>query len=153
MFFKKKNKTEFACPLCGEIMPLANVPDPVFAQGMMGDGFAVELTDGKVVAPFDGEITVCYPTGHAIGLTSCQGVECLIHLGIDTVTLGKEGFDVKIAVGKKVKTGDELVQVNIDLIKEKNLSVISPVLFTDGTKINLKKTSGHVDLLEEVIEF
>ncbi len=88
-------------------MDITAVADPAFSSKMMGDGFAIDLTEGEVVAPFDAEVTAAFPTGHAYGLRRKDGVECLIHIGMDTVELNGEGFDVKVEQGAKVKAGPD----------------------------------------------
>lgn len=82
-----------------KIIPVDQVEDETFASKILGDGFAVELTDGEVIAPFDGEVTAAFPTGHAYGLKREDGLECLIHIGLDTVELNGSGFDVKVKQG------------------------------------------------------
>ncbi|MFF3021896.1 PTS glucose transporter subunit IIA [Gottfriedia sp. NPDC057948] len=119
-------------PLTGEIHPLSEVPDPVFAEKMMGDGFAITPSEGVVVAPFDGEIVQVFHTKHAIGIRSNEGVEILIHVGLETVKLNGEGFDAHITEGQKVNAGDHLLTFNIDYIKENAKSTITPVIFTNG---------------------
>ena len=95
MFFKRKKKItdeSYGAFGTGTVLSLEQVPDPVFAQKMMGDGYAIELTDGTIVAPSEGEVTVVFPTGHAYGIVREDGVEILVHLGIDTVQLEGKGF-------------------------------------------------------------
>ncbi|MFF2877424.1 PTS glucose transporter subunit IIA [Gottfriedia sp. NPDC057991] len=129
-------------PLTGEIHPLSEVPDPVFAEKMMGDGFAITPSEGVVVAPFDGEIVQVFHTKHAIGIRSNEGVEILIHVGLETVKLNGEGFDAHITEGQKVNAGDHLLTFNIDYIKENAKSTITPVIFTNGDALeNIKVTA------------
>ena len=102
-FFKKKAKNEeFLSPMKGIVRELSDVPDQVFSEKVMGDGFAIEPTSGKVAAPISAKVAAAFPTGHAFGLKASDGTEILIHIGIDTVQLNGEGFDVK------VKAGDDL---------------------------------------------
>ena len=101
-------KAEFVSPATGKIIPVDQVEDETFASKILGDGFAVELTDGEVIAPFDGEVTAAFPTGHAYGLKREDGLECLIHIGLDTVELNGSGFDVKVKQGDQVKQGQVL---------------------------------------------
>ncbi len=132
----------FAAPIKGEIVSLSEVPDEVFSQKMMGDGFAIIPSEGKVVAPVDGKIATFFPTKHAIGMESTDGREILIHFGIDTVDLKGEGFTAFVAQGDEVKKGQELLEVDLDLIKPKVPSLISPVIFT-----NIK--DKHVRILKQ----
>ena len=104
-------KAEFVSPATGKIIPVDQVEDETFASKILGDGFAVELTDGEVIAPFDGEVTAAFPTGHAYGLKREDGLECLIHIGLDTVELNGSGFDVKVKQGDQVKQGQVLVKI------------------------------------------
>ena len=111
-------KAEFVSPATGKIIPIEQVEDETFASKILGDGFAVELTDGEVIAPFDGEVTAAFPTGHAYGLKREDGLECLIHIGLDTVELNGSGFDVKVKQGDQVKQGQVLVKVDLDLFSD-----------------------------------
>src|SRR5690554_5622221 len=101
MFFKKKSNGVVAF-MEGTLVPLEKVNDPVFAQKMMGDGFAIEPTSGAVVSPVDGELTMVFHTKHAVGITTNEGVEVLLHIGINTVELDGEGFEILVEQGSKV---------------------------------------------------
>ena len=116
-------------------MNITEVEDPVFSSKMLGDGFAVDLTDREIVAPFDAEVTAAFPTGHAFGLKRKDGLECLIHVGMDTVQLNGKGFDVKAKQGQVVKKGDILVIVDLDEVRAAGKSLVTPVIFTDGTPV------------------
>lgn len=118
-------------PVTGEIVKLENVPDEVFASGTMGQGIAIEPSEGVVRAPFRGEVTFLAPTKHAIGLKSKQGVEALIHFGLDTVGLDGKPFDFKVAQGDIVDTGDLLMAVDLEMIKEKGLKTTTPIIITN----------------------
>ena len=133
IFKKKEEKKDLVLvsPVNGELLDISNVPDEVFAQKMMGDGFAIKSNDGLVVSPVDAEVQLVFETKHAIGLKTESGLEMLIHFGVDTVKLKGEGFDVFVEAGDKVKAGDKLMQVNLDYIKENAKSDISPVIFTN----------------------
>lgn len=141
--WKKKTET-FVSPMTGEVIPMEQVPDPVFAQKVMGDGFAVLPSDGTVIAPISGTIEAAFPTGHAFGIKSEDGTEILIHIGIDTVNLDGQGFEVMVKQGDEVKQGDILVKVDLDYVKRQGKSIASPVIFTSGETISLLKT-GRVD--------
>ena len=127
----------FQAPITGITKNLSDIEDKGFASGAMGEGFAIEMQDGKVVAPFSGEVMVCFPTGHAYGLKSNDGKEILIHIGMDTVELDGKGFDVKVQEGQKIKQGDVLVNVDIDYVKSQGKSLVTPIVFTDGRKVEL----------------
>ena len=143
----------FISPLEGEIKPLTEVPDAVFSEKMMGDGFAIIPSEGTVVSPVSGTIVTFFPTKHAIGILSDSGREILIHVGIDTVKLEGKGFEALVEQGDRVKEGQPLLKIDIDYISEHAPSIITPIIFTnlfDGESISIKKL-GHVELKEENI--
>lgn len=129
--FKKNNKSEIKSPITGTGLPLSEVPDEVFASKMMGDGIAFEPSEGTLYAPIDGEIVQVFPTLHAVGIKSNNGLEILVHIGIDTVNLSGEGFESFVVVGDKVAAGQKLISFDIDLIKEKAKSAIIPLIITN----------------------
>lgn len=128
-------------PVEGKTVELSKVEDEVFSSLAMGNGIAINPSKGEVKAPLDGEVTVLFPTGHAIGIKGDNGAEVLIHVGMDTVTLNGEGFDVKVKQGDRVKKGQVLVNFDIDFIKSKNLSTITPVIVTNTS--SLKEVVPH----------
>ncbi|WP_134682511.1 PTS sugar transporter subunit IIA [Brevibacillus migulae] len=132
-FSKKKESTTIAiaAPLTGRVMPLEEVPDPVFAQKMAGDGIAILPTDGLLVSPVSGKVAHVFPTHHAIGLVNAEGLELLIHIGIDTVKLNGEGFQPFVQVGDQVSVGDKLIHFDLEKIKAAGYSLITPVLITN----------------------
>lgn len=140
--FKKKN-VQLMPPIVGQIIPLEEVPDTVFSGKMIGEGFAIQPKDGKVIAPVDAEIIQLFPTKHAIGLRTPEGLEFLIHVGIDTVDLKGEGFKAFIAAGDHVKAGDVMLEVDFEFIESKGKSTITPVVFTEKEQYKtLKITYG-----------
>lgn len=140
----KKNKESYRSFGTGKVLSLTDVPDQVFSTKMMGDGFAIELTDGNVYAPVSGDVTLVFPTGHAFGITDANGVEMLIHLGIDTVELSGKGFKSVVKQGDKVSQGDLLTTIDLDYIKEQGKSVVSPFILTSGQSITLLKEGEQV---------
>lgn len=120
-------------PMSGAVVLLDQVPDPVFSGRMLGDGVAIFPTAGDVLAPFDGEVTALFPTGHAIGLCSNTGVECLIHVGIDTVELNGAGFAAKVKPGDKVKQGQLLIQADLQAIHLAGKEIVTPVIITNSS--------------------
>lgn len=150
-FFKPK-PTNFIAPFNGKLMTIEEVPDPVFSEKSMGDGFAIEMHDGNVYAPCDGEIVVLFPTGHAIGVKSVDRNEYLLHLGLETVNYKGEGFQTFVKVGDKVKQGDLLVKVDLDFFRTNNVCMVSPIIVTNANqrKIKLLK-SGEVEAKEKDI--
>lgn len=141
-----KEETVFA-PLSGKMVAIEEVPDPVFSQKMMGDGIAIEPNEGVVVSPVDGEIIQLFHTKHAIGIRSKSGAEILIHIGLETVNMNGEGFEAHVQEGDKVKVGDKLITCDLNLIKEKAASTITPMVITNGDIIEQleKETPQNVE--------
>lgn len=133
LFGKKEKSLDevIYSPLNGKVVELETVPDPTFSQKMMGDGIAIEPTDGKVVSPVNGKVIQFFHTKHAIGIESESGLEILIHVGLETVGMGGEGFEGHVKEGDKIKVGDPLITVDLDLVKEKASSTITPVIITN----------------------
>lgn len=146
---EQKNET-FAAPVSGKVMPVTEVQDQVFSSKAMGDGIAIDPTEGKIYAPFSGEITVAFPTGHAYGIKAANGKEVLIHIGMDTVELDGKGFTPYVKQGDIVNQGDLLTDVDLDYIRSQGKPVVTPVIFTDGTAVELLKT-GTVSAKEKDI--
>lgn len=131
---KELKQEIIASPMIGQVVKLENVPDEVFATGAMGKGIAIDPADGTVVAPAAGEITLVFPTGHAIGMRTENGAEILIHVGMDTVSLAGKGFNTFVQVGDKVDAGQKLLEFDLATIRDANLPVISPVIVTNSTE-------------------
>ncbi|HLR18310.1 MAG TPA: PTS glucose transporter subunit IIA [Staphylococcus sp.] len=119
-------------PITGEYVKIEDIPDPVFAQKMMGEGFGVNPTEGEVVSPIEGKVDNVFPTKHAIGLKAENGLELLVHIGLDTVQLDGNGFEVLVESGDTVNVGDPLLRFDLDYIKENAKSVISPIIITNS---------------------
>ena len=132
-------REELIAPLSGFIKQIEKVPDPTFSQKLMGDGLAIEPTDGKVVSPVDGEIILVAETKHAIGIKGNSGVEILIHFGLETVALNGEGFEVHVTQGDRVKAGDELMTVDLDIINKKASSAITPIIITNSNDYQISE--------------
>ena len=126
------NNKEIKNPLSGKVLPLSKVEDAVFSSGAMGNGIAIDPTDNKVYAPFDGTVEFIAETKHAIGLKSDDGVELLIHVGMDTVKMNGKGFDVKTKVNERVKEGDLLLEFDRNEIQKEGYSLITPVVITNS---------------------
>lgn len=118
-------------PTKGEVIELSQVNDPTFSQGLMGKGFAVISVDGNYYAPFNGVVSMIFPTKHAIGLTSDNGVELLIHIGLETVELNGQYFESFVETGQKIKAGDMLIKVDIEKLKELGYDITTPVIVTN----------------------
>lgn len=127
-------------PLTGKVLPLSEVADQVFSSGAMGKGIAIEPEKGELLAPADGEITTIFPTGHAVGLTTTDGIEILMHIGMDTVELNGAGFETFVKQGDQVKAGDLLVKFDIDAIRAAGYSTVTPIVITN--------TDQFTDVLE-----
>lgn len=124
--------TVVSSPVDGTVVALSEVPDAAFADGSLGKGVAIRPTSGAVYAPFDGTVVAAFPTGHAVGLRGVDGVELLIHVGLDTVKLGGEHFTLKVQSGTEVKAGDLLVEFDGDAIEKAGYDLITPVIVTNG---------------------
>ena len=130
----------------GEVIALEQVKDPVFSQKMMGDGFAVEPTNGNIVSPVSSTVSSIFPTKHALGLVTEAGLEVLVHIGLDTVSLEGKPFTVHVAEGQKVAAGDLLVTADLDAIREAGRETSTIVVFTNADAIksvNLEQTGSH----------
>lgn len=119
-------------PVSGVVVPLEEVPDGVFADRVLGDGLAVRPTSGQVVAPVDGRIAKLFPGGHAIVVETADGVQVMIHIGIDTVRLRGRGFTVQAAEGQAVRAGDPLVLVDVAKLAGDGVELVSPVVLISG---------------------
>ena len=125
--FKKKG-FEIAAPMKGECVPISRVPDPTFSEGSLGKGAAIIPADGKVYAPADGEITMAFQTGHAVAMTTADGVEILVHVGLETVSLEGKPFTMHVADGQSVKKGDLMIEADLDAIREAGCEIITPIV-------------------------
>lgn len=122
---------DVVAPLNGMVLPLEAIPDDTFATGMVGKGVAILPTEGKVKSPFNGKVTMITPTNHAIGITSDEGAELLIHIGLETVNLKGEGFNLNVEEGQTIEKGDVLLTFDLEWLTEQNVSLISPVIVTN----------------------
>lgn len=153
-FFSKK--IELIAPLTGELIDITKVEDITFSQKMLGDGVAIIPTDGKLVAPADGKIIQLFHTKHAIGI-DIKGLELLIHVGMNTVELNGEGFTAHVSEGDKVKKGDLLLEVDLELLKEKGYPIETPLVITNMEVVKeLTKSEGQVvagqDLIMNIVK-
>lgn len=139
----------FVSPAQGEIVALENVPDETFSKKLLGDGFAIDIVDGKIVAPISGKLETVFPSGHAFGIKGTNG-DVLIHVGVDTVALNGDGFDVAVKQGDMVKQGDVLVNADLKRIHELGKSTLTMVLFTDGKKVNILDINKEVEIGEKI---
>lgn len=116
----------------GKVLPISEVPDPVFAEKMMGEGFAIDPTSDVIVSPISGTLVQVADTLHAYGIQSDLGVEVLVHVGLDTVNLQGKGFEAKVKIGDAVKKGDPLVKIDREYLIANAPSIVIPVIVTNG---------------------
>ena len=157
-FFKKLFGTpmdELCAPVAGNAVPVSQVPDPTFAEELLGKGIAVEPTEGRILAPCDGTVDMMFETGHAVSLVADFGAEVLIHVGLETVGLKGEHFTIHCANGDKVKKGDLLIEFDLEAIKAAGYNVITPMLVCNSSdyptfKTNVGKTVTNADVVIEL---
>ncbi|ANE03903.1 glucose PTS transporter subunit IIA [Corynebacterium crudilactis] len=145
---------EIVSPLEGRAVPLSEVPDPIFAAAKLGPGIAIEPTGNTVVAPADATVILVQKSGHAVALRLDSGVEILIHVGLDTVQLGGEGFEVHVVRKQQVKAGDPLITFDADFIRSKDLPLITPVVVSNAAKFGDIEgiPAAHADSSRTVIK-
>jgi PTS system beta-glucosides-specific IIC component len=147
-FFKKlfgKNLDTLCAPVAGNAVSVQTVPDPTFAEEMLGKGVAIEPTEGKVYAPCDATVDMMFDTGHAVSLIADFGAEVLIHVGLETVSLGGKHFTIHAKNGDKVKKGQLLIEVDLDAVKEAGLPTITPMLICNTDNYPTFKTHTGMD--------
>lgn len=140
--FKKKIK--FTSPMTGEIVDITDTSDPVFSGKMVGDGVTIIPTDGDVLAPMAGKIIQMFDTGHALAIES-NGIQVLIHIGLDTVELNGQGFTKIAHEGQEVKQGDLLIKVDLEKIKALGKSIESPMVIVEAADKSLNKILGPAE--------
>ncbi len=146
------NRIEIASPIKGKIVPIDTVSDPAFAQEMIGKGVAILPEDGNFYAPADGTLAVLFPTGHAYGINTVDGAEVFVHIGIDTVKLNGEYFDIKAKQGDTVKKGDLIVTVDLEGVKAAGYDIVTPVIISNPDKFSkIEKKDGNVTAGDAVV--
>lgn len=148
--FKKNKKEEslnFVAPVSGKAVDLSQVPDPVFAQKMAGEGLGIDSTGDIIVAPCDGELTLVFKTKHAFAMTLDNGIEVLVHIGIETVSLNGEGFEQLAEQGTRVKAGTPIIKIDREFIKNKGLSLVTPVLITNPDTVKSLDVKTGMDVV------
>lgn len=154
--FKKKEPIILYAPVTGTSIALENVPDPVFAEKMMGDGIAFIPESDTICAPCDGKVTMIANTLHAIGITAENGAEILIHIGLDTVNLNGKGFTSLVNVGDKIKLGTPLVKIDMAFMKKHEMVLTTPMVVTNTNELSMviEEAKSHVIMGEsKVITF
>lgn len=142
---------KFIAPIKGKILDITNVEDEVFSDKIMGDGFAIDIEGPKIVAPFDGVVRVLFPGGHAVCIESDEGIQVLLHIGLDTHHLAVSPYKIYTEVDKRVKAGELLIEADYKRIKKKAKSSKCPIVFLKDEKINVLKMNQFVDVGEENI--
>lgn len=148
----KEHSMSLKSPVVGRCFDIAEIPDEVFSSKMLGEGIGFESTEGALYAPFDGEVLQVFPTKHALILKSKEGIEILLHIGIDTVNMKGEGFEAFVEKSQQVKAGHKLISFDNDLIKAKAKSNLSVLVVTENEIIeSVEFNLGNVDKNNEVI--
>lgn len=142
--FLKKNKKSIVAPVNGKLISLTKVKDEVFASGMMGDGVAIIPEDGLYVAPVDGEIVLIPKTKHAFGIKSNDGIELLVHIGLDTALKNGEGFTVLANVGQKVTVGTPIIQADVEYFRNENICLDTPIIILNANGYSLEKKEANM---------
>lgn len=152
-FMKGKKGASLGSPVKGECVPIQEVADPTFADEVLGKGIAVKPLDGRVYAPMDGKISTLFPTGHAVGILTSDGAEILIHVGLDTVQLKGQYFQVAVQADQEVKKGELLLEADLDAIRAAGYDTVIPVIICNSDEFSdiSCKTEGTVEVGEEVI--
>ena len=137
--------TSVYAPMTGRVIPLSEVPDPVFSDKILGDGIAIIPSDGNIYSPVTGTLVTIAESRHAFGFQTAEGAELLLHVGLETVSLKGKPFDIKVKEGTQVKAGDLIATVDLDYLKEKNIAATTPVLFcnAEAGKLNVPATEGE----------
>lgn len=149
--FFKKEEFKIVAPINGTLIPLSEVEDQVFSQKLMGDGFAIVPKGNSVVAPISGVAECVFPTGHAVGIKTKNGIECIVHIGIDTVELNGEGFEVLIRQGEKIKAGQPIVRLDKELIEQKGYQCTTMVVFPSGYDHEFNLETKSVEQNERLV--
>ena len=134
LFKKKETNISVVSPLTGKQVQLEQVPDQVFSQKMMGEGIAIEPNDNEVLSPIDGEIVDVFRTKHAISMRADNGAEVLIHMGLETVELNGEGFEIHVTNGQKIVKGDHLATFDLEAVSAANYKVITPLIILNSNE-------------------
>ena len=151
-FFDKlfgKKLEEIYAPVAGKAVAITEVPDPTFAEGLLGNGIAIEPTDGKVYAPCNATVDMMFETGHAVSLVSESGAEILIHVGLETVSLEGKPFTVHVHDGDKVTKGQLMLEVDLEAVKAAGLPTITPVLICNTDAYPTFKTHVGTDVTND----
>jgi glucose-specific phosphotransferase system IIA component len=163
--FNKNKSLQILAPTNGEVVPTSQVKDETFSKDMIGKGFAIIPIDGHFMAPMDGEITLLAETGHAFSIKNKQGIEILVHIGLDTVNINSQrksnesmkGFNQLVKVGSYVKAGTPIVNADLDFIKKEGFDIITPVIVlndksSDDLEITMINSGKNIAKLTPILE-
>ena len=155
-FFEKllgKGKIEIFCPVEGEVIAANEINDPTFAEEMIGKTVGIKPTDGKVYAPFNGEVLVAFDTKHAVAIKSEDGIELMIHFGLDTVKMNGEPFEMNVKVGDKINKGDVIMKADLSKIEAAGFDTVVPVVITNPDEFkSIKFNTGKMSALSQLAE-
>lgn len=154
-FLRNKKEMTLVAPVSGECIPITRVPDPVFAEEIVGKGIAIKPKEGKFYAPASGKVTTVFTTGHAVGITTREGLELLIHIGIDTVALNGQFFYLRVEQGQEVKKGDLLVEAELPKIEEAGYDTVTPIVICNSSEFSkmVYRTEGNVTAGDTIITY
>lgn len=152
IFGKKEEKIQIFAPVEGKLVPLSEVSDPTFAEEILGQGAAVIPSGNQFFSPVDGTLSTVFPTGHAVAITSVDGVKVLLHVGLDTVKLNGKHFTIHVEEGQRVKKGDLLLEADLEQIKAEGFDIITPVVICNTEEFSeVGMTRGGNVKVENVI--
>lgn len=153
IFGSKEERMQIAAPVAGKLVPLREVSDPTFSEEILGQGAAVIPSENQFLSPVDGTVTTVFPTGHAVALTSADGVEILVHIGLDTVKLNGKHFTIHAEEGQQVKKGDLLLEADLEQIKAEGFDIITPIVIcnTDDFAEVAMAEAGDVETGDTVL--
>lgn len=132
----EKNKYQVLAPVSGKTLELDSVPDPVFAEKLTGDGLAIEMASDTVLAPCDGVISLFFETKHAFAITTDEGIQILVHVGLDSIILNGEGLTALKQAGDRVAAGTPVIKADMDVLKKHSINMISPVLVVNFDQVS-----------------
>lgn len=153
IFGTKEERIQIVAPVAGKLVPLSEVSDPTFSEEILGQGAAVIPSENQFFSPVDGTVTTVFPTGHAVALTSADGVEILLHIGLDTVKLNGKHFTIHAEEGQQVKKGDLLLEADLEQIKAEGFDIITPIVIcnTDDFAEVAMAEAGDVETGDTVL--
>lgn len=149
--FLKKEEFKIVAPVSGKLIPLDKVEDQMFSQKLMGDGFAIHPEGNTIVAPISGVVETVFPTGHAVGIKTKDGMECIIHIGLETVELNGEGFQPLVKQKDKIKAGQPIVKIDKEFIQSEGYPLTTMVVFPAGCSYEFNLGEKDVQTGEKLL--